>query len=73
MGAEPADAPLDHRELVVVARTERRELDADRAIEARACQHLDGVIEALAARDYEGWLMVEQDSCWGAPSESETT
>ena len=31
---------------------------------------LDGVIEALAARDYEGWLMVEQDSCWGAPSES---
>jgi inosose dehydratase len=31
---------------------------------------LDGVIETLAARDYEGWLMVEQDSCWGAPSES---
>lgn len=31
---------------------------------------LDGVIEALAARDYAGWLMVEQDSGWGPPSES---
>jgi inosose dehydratase len=31
---------------------------------------LDGIIEALAARDYAGWLMVEQDSTWGPPSES---
>lgn len=31
---------------------------------------LDGVIEVLEARDYDGWLMVEQDSCWGPPSES---
>jgi inosose dehydratase len=31
---------------------------------------LDGVIEALIERDYDGWLMVEQDSCWGPPSES---
>jgi len=31
---------------------------------------LDGVIEALADRDYDGWLMIEQDSCWGPPSES---
>jgi inosose dehydratase len=31
---------------------------------------LDGVIQALAARDYDGWLMVEQDSTWDPPSES---
>jgi inosose dehydratase len=31
---------------------------------------LDGVITALADRDYGGWLMVEQDSSWGPPSES---
>lgn len=31
---------------------------------------LDGVLEALAARDYAGWLMVEQDRCAGPPSES---
>jgi inosose dehydratase len=31
---------------------------------------LDGVIDVLAARDYDGWLMIEQDSCWGPPSES---
>jgi sugar phosphate isomerase/epimerase len=31
---------------------------------------LDGVLEVLAERHYAGWLMVEQDSCWGPPSES---
>ena len=31
---------------------------------------LDGIVEALAERAYAGWLMVEQDSCWGPPSES---
>lgn len=31
---------------------------------------LDGVIEALVERDYAGWLVVEQDSTWGPPSES---
>ena len=31
---------------------------------------LDGVIGALAARDYDGWLMVEQDRSLGVPSES---
>ncbi len=31
---------------------------------------LDGVIAALVARDYAGWLMVEQDSTWDPPSES---
>ena len=31
---------------------------------------LDGVIDVLAARGYDGWLMIEQDSCWGPPSES---
>lgn len=31
---------------------------------------LDGVIAGLAGRDYHGWLMVEQDSGWGPPSES---
>ncbi|HET7677468.1 MAG TPA: sugar phosphate isomerase/epimerase [Candidatus Limnocylindrales bacterium] len=31
---------------------------------------LPGVVAELAARDYAGWLMVEQDTCWGPPSES---
>ena len=31
---------------------------------------LDGVLDALAALDYDGWLMVEQDMCPGPPSES---
>ena len=31
---------------------------------------LDGVIGALAARGYDGWLMVEQDRSLGVPSES---
>lgn len=31
---------------------------------------LDGILEVLAERGYGGWLMVEQDSCWGPPSES---
>ena len=31
---------------------------------------VDGVIAELVTRDYTGWLMIEQDSCWGPPSES---
>ncbi len=31
---------------------------------------VDAVIDRLADRDYDGWLMVEQDSGWGPPSES---
>ena len=31
---------------------------------------LDGVLGALAERDYSGWLMVEQDSGWPPPAES---
>jgi inosose dehydratase len=31
---------------------------------------LDGVLELLAERDYAGWLMVEQDTSLGPPSES---
>jgi inosose dehydratase len=31
---------------------------------------LDGVLALLAARDYAGWLIVEQDWGWGPPSES---
>lgn len=31
---------------------------------------LPGVLDVLAGRDYAGWLMIEQDSCWGPPSES---
>lgn len=31
---------------------------------------LDGVLGVAADRDYDGWLMVEQDSGWGPPSES---
>jgi inosose dehydratase len=34
------------------------------------CLDLGGVLAALVARDYAGWLMVEQDSSWGPPSES---
>ena len=31
---------------------------------------LDGTLGILAARDYDGWLMVEQDRSLGAPSEA---
>ena len=31
---------------------------------------LDGVLATLAARDYDGWLMVEQDASLGPPSEA---
>ena len=31
---------------------------------------LDGVLDALAGIDYDGWLMVEQDTTWRPPSES---
>jgi inosose dehydratase len=31
---------------------------------------LEGVLSRLAARRYRGWLMVEQDSSWGPPSEA---
>ena len=31
---------------------------------------LAGCLAALAERDYRGWLMVEQDSSWGPPSEA---
>jgi inosose dehydratase len=34
------------------------------------CLDLAGVLAALAKREYAGWLMVEQDSSWGPPSES---
>ena len=33
---------------------------------------LDGVLAALAARDYDGWLMVEQDRSLGPASEAAT-
>ena len=31
---------------------------------------LDGILQVLAARDYDGWLMVEQDASIGPPSEA---
>jgi inosose dehydratase len=31
---------------------------------------VDPTVDALADRGYEGWLMIEQDSSWGPPSES---
>jgi inosose dehydratase len=31
---------------------------------------LPAVLRALDDREYDGWLMVEQDSCWGPPAES---
>lgn len=47
------------------------------AIRARLFTELGGgildlpaVLAALVRLDYAGWLMVEQDSCWGPPSES---
>jgi inosose dehydratase len=31
---------------------------------------LEGVLGCLSDQGYEGWLMVEQDSSWGPPSEA---
>ncbi len=31
---------------------------------------LPAILRGLEAIDYSGWLMVEQDSCWGPPAES---
>ena len=31
---------------------------------------LMGVLRVFAARGYDGWLMVEQDSSWSPPSEA---
>ncbi|MFL5680420.1 MAG: sugar phosphate isomerase/epimerase family protein, partial [Chloroflexota bacterium] len=54
-----------------------RLVDFGAAIRARVFTELGaGVIDlpsilgVLAARDYAGWLMVEQDSCWGPPAEA---
>jgi len=51
--------------------------DFDAAIRARLFTELGAgvldlpaVLAVLAQRDYAGWLMVEQDSCWGPPAES---
>jgi inosose dehydratase len=51
--------------------------DFDEAIRARLFTELGagvidlpGILAVLAERDYDGWLIVEQDSCWGAPAES---
>jgi inosose dehydratase len=51
--------------------------DFDAAIRARLFTELGAgvldlraVLAVLAQRDYAGWLMVEQDSCWGPPTES---
>lgn len=63
---------------VVLGRLREGELaDFSAAIRARLFTELgagildlDGAIAALEGRDYDGWLMVEQDSCWGPPSES---
>jgi inosose dehydratase len=32
--------------------------------------NLPAILSVLAERHYSGWLMVEQDSCWGPPAES---
>lgn len=31
---------------------------------------VQGILEALAAADYHGWIMLEQDTTWGPPAES---
>ena len=36
----------------------------------RGVLDVDGVVAALEAIGYGGWLMVEQDSTWLAPAES---
>lgn len=36
----------------------------------RGTLDLDGLVAELAARDYDGWLMVEQDSSWLPPVEA---
>jgi inosose dehydratase len=36
----------------------------------RGMLDLDGVLTTLAGRDYDGWLMVEQDSSWLPPVEA---
>jgi inosose dehydratase len=36
----------------------------------RGCLDVAGLIDALRGIDYDGWLMVEQDSTWLAPAES---
>jgi inosose dehydratase len=36
----------------------------------RGCLDVPGLCDALRAIDYDGWLMVEQDSTWLAPAES---
>src|SRR5439155_25030888 len=47
------------------------------ALRARIFTELGGgilpvaaLLDSLADRDYEGWLMVEQDTTWNPPSES---
>lgn len=54
-----------------------RTLDFRDAIRARLFTELGagrldviGVLSALHEQSYRGWLMVEQDSCWGPPSEA---
>jgi inosose dehydratase len=49
----------------------------DRAVGARVFTELGagtldllGCLRVLADRDYDGWLMVEQDSSWSPPSEA---
>jgi inosose dehydratase len=62
----------------VLARLRSGELaDFGAAVQARLFTELgsgmldlDGCLAALAERDYRGWLMVEQDSAWGPPSEA---
>jgi inosose dehydratase len=36
----------------------------------RGCLDVPGLLAALRALDYDGWLMVEQDSTWLTPAES---
>jgi inosose dehydratase len=36
----------------------------------RGCLDVPGLLDALRDIDYDGWLMVEQDSTWLAPADS---
>ena len=77
-GARIRHVHLKDVDPVVLGRLRAGELsDFPAAIRARLFTELGAgildlpaVLSSLVRLDYAGWLMVEQDSCWGPPSES---
>ena len=56
-------SPRLHRQ-----RGEDRRVRLFELVDVEGSLDLVGVLRVLAARDYDGWLMVEQDSSWSPPS-----